>query len=251
MKQSLKKIFFFTAALKILMCSANAQQLSNNQIYLDFERLAYLKVDYEKYRNNTAKKDSILVLYQKQIDKIKKSPDVYLRYINRSLRNDKLELTKKRLQYNYPLTDANNLNMYFIKYIDFYRVIRYSIFKRNDDFLPVNFQGLPVVDENNYKRKYGPKTVEYKLALRYLLDSVGFDSVEKKILKKAEDPDIVYQIKEYFDEKGFSAENKEFAKWALKQLVLPNNNMSIGLLDAVYKLSREKNYTPRDKEPIN
>lgn len=247
----MNKIFLVIISLKILMGSANAQQFTDDQIYLDFQNLAYLKVDYEKYRNNTTKKDSIFVLYKKQIDKIKKSPDVYLRYINRSLRDDKIKLTKERLQYNYPLTDANNLNLYIIKYIDFYRVIRYSLFKRNDDFLPVNFQGLPVVDENNYRPKYGPKSAEYKLALRYLLDSVGFDSKEKKKLKKAENPDVVIDIKKYLEENGLSSENKEFVKWALSQLVFPNNNISIGHLDAIYKLNRNKNYNPRDREPTN
>lgn len=134
-----------------------------------------------------------------QIDKIKKSPDIYLRYIKNSLKKDKIKLTKDRLQYKYPLTDVNDLSLYLIKCIDFYRVIRYSFFKRNDDFLPVDFHGLPVVDENNYKPKYGSKPTGYKLALRFILDSASFNSTEKKMLRKAENPDVVMQIKEYLD----------------------------------------------------
>lgn len=251
MKQFFGKIFLTIISLKILICSANAQKPSDSQIYLDLEHLACLKVNCEKYRNNISKKDSILILYEKQIDKIKKLPDVYLRYINRSLRNDKVELTKKRLQYNYPLKDANNLDMYFIKYIDFYRVIRYSVFKKNDDYLPVNFRGLSVVDENNYKPKYPPKTTEYKSALRHLLDNLGFNSKEKKILKKSKNPNVVLDIERYLNENGLNSENKEFIKWALKQLVSENNNISIGHLEAVYKLNRDKKYSPKDREPKN
>ncbi|TKC10822.1 hypothetical protein FA048_11675 [Pedobacter polaris] len=247
----MKKIILTIIYLICLMNLAYAQKISDNQISLDFQKLANLKVDFEKYRNNTIKKDSVLILYKDHINKIKKSPEIYLYYIKNSLKTDELKLTKERLQYKYPLTDVNDLSQYLIKWIDFFRVIKYSLFKKNDDLLPIDFRGLPVVDENNYKPKYGPKPSGHKLALRYLLDSVGFNSKEKKMLKKAENPDVVMQIKEYLDEKGLSLENKGFVKWALKQLILPNNNINLFMLDAIYEPNRNKNYVPRDREPTN
>lgn len=248
----MKKIFSTLIFLMILVGFVYAQKWDDHQIELDFEKVATLKVDYEKYRGNPKKGDSLLKLYKNQINKIKISPDIYLKYINSELRNNKTLLKKETLLYKNLTVEANsNLKRFVIKKIDFYRVIKYSLFKKGDELLPLDFYGLPVVDENNYRPKYGPKPTGYKLALRFILDSVGFNSKEKKMLRKAEDPDVVMQIKEYLDYKGLNLESKEFVKWALKQLILPNNQFSLGHLDGIYQIQRNQNYVPKDREPAN
>lgn len=248
----MKKIFSTLIFLMNLVGFVYAQKWDDHQIELDFEKVATLKVDYEKYRGNPKKGDSLLKLYKNQINKIKISPDIYLKYINSELRSNKTLLKKETLLYKSLTVEANSsLKRFVIKKIDFYRVIKYSLFKKGDEILPLDFHGLPVVDENNYRPKYGPKPTGYKLALRFILDSVGFNSQEKKMLKKAKDPAVIMEIKEYLNEKDLNLESKEFLKWALRYLTTPGNNLSIGHLEGIYKIQRDQNYVPKDRESTN
>ncbi|WP_158622638.1 hypothetical protein [Pedobacter sp. KBW06] len=120
-----------------------------------------------------------------------------------------------------------NLDSYFIKKIDFYRVIEYSLFRRNDDLLPENFHGLPVVDEKNYKNKDAAssndfKPQELKLAVKFLLKNLLLTPEERRNIRKKEHAIVVMDIKKYLDENGCSPENKEFVKWAFKYLLFQN-----------------------------
>lgn len=81
----------------ILLGLANAQELSKSQIDLDIQKLAELKVEYEKHRGNDKKGDSVFSLYKEQINKIKKSPKIYLRYINCTLRNNNAQIKERIL----------------------------------------------------------------------------------------------------------------------------------------------------------
>lgn len=231
-----------------------AQQLNNAQFSMEIKKLSWLKWQFEEF---TAKKrwvnaDSVLILYKEQISKLKENQKEYLKYMRIAIRYSKDTLKTKSIPYKYSsFSGIYDPKFHLIKDIDLYRVVRYSLFKRNDDMLPTDFRGLPIVDENNYKPKYAPKPAGYKLALRFLLDSAGFNSNEKKMLRKVENPDVVMQIKEYLDEKGLTIENIEFVKWALEQLVSPNNNINIVVLEALYEPNRNENYVPRDREPTN
>jgi len=238
---------------------AHAQQTEEHQIYLDLYKIIALKKDYEKYKsiNDTKRADSLLLMYKNQIVKIKKMPEIYLNYIQVSLRQKNDSLAKDFLPYKYMSGLQSNLDFdsYFIKKIDFYRVIEYSLFKRNDDLLPENFRGLPVVDEKNYKNKddsasYDFKPHELKLAVKFLLKNLSLNCEDRRNIRKKNNANVVMDIKKYLDENGLSPENKEFVKWAFKQLITADNQISLQQLDALYEPNRNKIYTPKDREPM-
>lgn len=78
----MKKIFFTIIAFLAVLTLALAQTQNDKQIIIEIQKLTRLKWDYEKFEKRPQKRDSILVLYKNQINKIKKSPEVYLKYIN-------------------------------------------------------------------------------------------------------------------------------------------------------------------------
>lgn len=256
----MKKLILIVIICFSLVDWAGAQQPKEHEIYLELYKIIALKKDYEKYKsfNDTKRADSLLLMYKNQIEKVKKMPDIYLNYIKVSLSQKNDSLAKDFLPYKYMSGLQSNLDFdsYFIKKIDFYRVIEYSLFRRNDDLLPENFRGLPVVDEKNYKNKDAAssndfKPQELKLAVKFLLKNLSLTPEERRNLRKKENAIVVMDIKKYLDENGCSPENKEFVKWAFKQLITADNQISLEQLDALYEPNRNKNYTPKDREPGN
>ena len=113
----------------------------------NIRKLAHLKSRCEIYEGNplTANLDSISSIgdsicyqYLTHIHKLKKSQKIYLAYINKALKNKSVLLTKETNLYKKPpiLTYQMDPNQYFIKTIDLYRVLKYSLFERNDKKLP-------------------------------------------------------------------------------------------------------------------
>lgn len=253
----MKKLIFMVIICFSLVDWAVAQQSKENQTYSDLYKIIALKKDYEKYKsiNDTKRADSLLLMYKNQIEKIKKSPDIYLNYIKVSLGQQNDSLAKDFLPYKYRSGLQSNLDFdsYFIKKIDFYRVIEYSLFKRNDELLPENFRGLPVVDEKNYKNKDDPasddfKPQELKLAVKLLLKNLSLTPEEREDVRKKSNANVVMDLKKYLEENGWSPKNKEFVKWAFVQLITPDNQISLEQLDALYAPNRNKNYKPKDRE---
>lgn len=174
----MKKEVLFVCVFMGLIGFVNAQKISENQIAVDIQKIAELKVEYEKYRNNERKGDSIFNLYKWQIDKIKKSPKIYLSYINRALKRNKIQLKDEVFPYKYlTVTEANvSLRRHLIKKIDFYRVVKYYLYRKDKEILPEDFRGLKVVDEKNYNGYDKTKREDFKLAKKFLLSNLPLTS---------------------------------------------------------------------------
>ncbi len=230
------------------MTLALAQTQNDKQIIIEIQKLTRLKWDYEKFEKRPQKRDSILVLYKNQINKIKKSPEVYLKYINYALKNQKIQLSKESSPYKYI---SEGLSVYdtkshFIKEIDLYRIIKYYLFKRNDELLPESFRGLPVVDEKNYIKQYTPKPGERRTAIKYLKENMKLTPLQLKFIRNRNNIKDVTDMKKYLDENGLSLENKEFITWAIDYLI-KRSWVSVGWLENVYNAGRQNNL-PRDRE---
>lgn len=229
---------------------AKAQENKEHQIYLELEKLAKLKYDSEKYERNDVKRDTTLALYKTHLNKIKKSPEVYLKYINDALKSNKAQISEEKISYKYmPTTGGGYFNprWYRIKRSDFYRVIRFSLFKRNDDVLPKDFRGLPVIDEKNYNGYDKAKRSDFKIASRYLLQNLTLAAQDVAFIKNDNNQMHVLDMKKYLDEYGLNEENKEFIKWAI-DYIIESPEVSLYYLDNVYDAIRYKDYRPRDKE---
>jgi hypothetical protein len=226
---------------------ANAQKLNENQIDLDFQKLIELKVNYERYKGNK-KGDSILKIYQGQINKIKESPNIYLNYIRITLKKNKSQLLTKSIAYKYITVVESNISLrkHLIKEIDLFRVIRYSLFKRKDSILPTDFRGLPVVDEKNYNGYDKAKDGEYKIASKFLLHNLLLTQEEVKFVKNCDNQAHILSIKKYLDIEGLNEENEKFIKWAIDYLI-KSPEVTLGYLNNVYDVVRYQNQSPRDR----
>ncbi|RDC56931.1 hypothetical protein DU508_06945 [Pedobacter chinensis] len=202
-----------------------------------------------KVRNNTQKRDSVLLLYKNQSNKIKNSPEIYLNYINYALKNKKTQLSNESSPYKYisGLLSTYDKNSHFIKEIDLYRLIKYYLFKRNDELLPESFRGLPMVEEKNYIKQYTPKCGERRATIKFLKKNLSLTSAQLKFIKNRYNIKDITDMKKYLNENGLSSENKEFIEWAIDYLI-KRSWVSVGWLENVYKTGRQNNI-PSDREP--
>lgn len=240
-------------ALFAISANANTQQSNEHLIYLAFQKLLDLKCNYEKHRNSDSKRDSSLILYKDQINKIKNSPDIYLKYINHALKNSNAQLIEEKLSYKCLSSTGGgyiNSRWYLIKKNDLYRVIKYSLFKRKDSILPENFRGLPVINEKNYNGYDKAKQGDFKIAIKFLLFNLALDTKEIRFIRNNDNQLHVLDMKKYLDRNGLSTENKEFVKWAIDYL-MRHPEVSLAYLDNVYDAIRYQDYIPKDKPANN
>ncbi|WAC39033.1 hypothetical protein [Pedobacter sp. SL55] len=163
---------------------------AQDKIAHDLQNLAKLKLWSEMYGaypnrkefKNDAKKttrDSLYHEYVSLIAKVKKSPKIYLSYINKVLKENTDSLRKKSILYNNPTpTILYNYDPHSIKVIDLYRVIKFSLFERNDDFLPEDFKKPGIIDPKNYYGYYEPEP-KRKAAIKYIMNRFALNSEEK------------------------------------------------------------------------
>ncbi|WP_316804103.1 hypothetical protein [Pedobacter nototheniae] len=247
----MKQIILVISLFLSITGHVHSQEINGNSIDLEFQKLTDLKWDYERYKNNAPKRDTILTLYKSQVNKIKKSPEIYLKYIRRALKNDKARQGKETVYYKYvPGTgEYINKSWHRIKKIDLYRVIRYSLFKKDDEILPEDFRGLPVIREKDYNGYDEANRGDFKLACRLLLHHLPLTPQEIRFVKNDNNQLHVLDMKKYLDKYSLSEENKDFIKWAIDYLI-KYPKYSLVYLNNAYDPIRYQNYRPRDK-PIN
>lgn len=253
----MKNIILFVILTSV--CSIASAQ---DTISRDLKDLAKLKLWSDLYGvypnkkkfNNDEKnliRDSIYHEYALLIHKVKKSPSTYLSYIDKILRDNTDSLRKETVLYNNPtITVLYNYSPYFIKTIDLYRVVKYSLFERNDSFLPDDFHNLGVIDQKNYYGYYEPEP-KRKAAIKYIMNKFSLNSEEKKFLKNKLNVGFVMDIKKFLDTSANTVKNKEFIKSSIATFV-KNREMPLAGLYFYHQLSQDtKDYVPRDREPKN
>lgn len=245
----MKTIFSITVIFITILKCVFAQPPDKTKILIEIQKLTQLKWDYEKYKGHTQKRDSVLILYKSQVNMIKNLPDIYLTYINYALKHNKEELTKESAPYKYVsgLLSVYDSKSHFIKVIDLYRIIKYYLFKKDEELLPESFRGLPVVDEKNYIKQYTAQPGERRATIKFLKRNLSLTSKEVKFIKNSNNIKDITDMKKYLLKNGLSLENKEFIKWAIDYLI-KRSWVSLGWLENVYNAGR-KEYVPRDREP--
>jgi len=250
----MRKIIF-TIALSFISIVAIAQ----DTIALDLRRLAKLKLWSELYgiypnrrkfiSDGSVKRDSFYNEYTSLIVKLKKSPEVYLSYINKALKKNTDSLRKQSVTYRSPgITSLTVYNTYNVKIIDLYRVVKYSLFERNDDFLPEDFYSLGVIDFKNYYGYYEPEP-KRRAAIKYIIKKFNLNSEEKKFLKNKLNVGYVMDIKNFLDTCAKTSENEEFIKKSIAAFVKNKETPLIWLYNEFQFSKITKGYIPRDKEP--
>ena len=250
-----KKYLLFVVSIVMLGCAV-VQPNIRQTIDLDLQKLVKLKINYEKYniiatqdsgKKNIKKRDSVYDLYKSQIFCIKTNPDVYLKFIKNIIRNDRQQHNVK-LPYRFIPNSGSyiNLSYYEIYKNDFYKVIKYSLFKRKDSILPTEFRGLPVVDEKKYNGYDKNKRTEFKIASKFLFSNLSLTISQIKFINNCDNQVHTLSMKRYLDTSGVSEENKEFIKWAIDYLI-KSPEVTLGYLNNVYDVVRYQNTRPRDK----
>jgi hypothetical protein len=251
-----KKISILLFASIVILNIASAQQFNRDTVDVRLQKLIKLKINYEKYKMaaiqdsnelNIIKRDSICNLYKKHVYNIKSSPNIYLKFINNIIRNDSQQHNVK-LPYRFIPNSGSyiNLSYYEIYKNDFYKVIKYSLFKRKDSILPTEFRGLPVVDEKKYNGYDKNKRIEFKIASKFLFSNLSLTIRQIKFINNCDNQVHTLSMKRYLDTGGVSEENKEFIKWAIDYLI-KSPEVTLGYLNNVYDVVRYQNTRPRDK----
>lgn len=146
----MKKLIFIIAIFGLVHSPTCAQHKGKNlSVDDEINWLLHYKREYEKYNHlanqedafalkNSSKRDSIYKLYTSQIDYLKDNSDVYLAYLNRALRNNKVEYDgPARVLYDFvDSTLPFDADLHFINRLELYKVIMEHIFIKNEDLLP-------------------------------------------------------------------------------------------------------------------
>lgn len=140
---------YFLILLLLLFCSDSyAQKLNNNPIDDKLWSLVSLKSQYEKWRDMAKessdtsfsnKRDITYKRYIQMIKTVKNAPEVYLEHINKAIKAGRVEYDgPKRILYNYYNQSLSYLDndLYFVTRLEAYRVIKRSLFEKNESQLP-------------------------------------------------------------------------------------------------------------------
>lgn len=126
----------------------SAQKPVNNPIDMELSLLVNRKMQYEKWldmfqRSSNAsflsKRDSVYKLYIAMIKTVKSNPKVYLVHINKAIKAGKVEYDgAERIMYNYVHDPylLEDLSLYALTRLDAYRIIKRSLFEKNESQLP-------------------------------------------------------------------------------------------------------------------
>lgn len=137
----------------LFVCQLCFAQKSDDLIAKEISTLASLKYTYEKnkdfakYRPSkfAAKKEEAYAAYKKQIKIIKNNPEV-LRYIERVIDNPELGKRIASPYYYFNSIHPFNPAYYYLSKLDYFRVIKYSLFDKDQDMLPEDLDGIPGLD---------------------------------------------------------------------------------------------------------
>ena len=217
------------------------------EMKLACERLGIDPYSFQK-SNPQTRRDSAYHNYATLIKKIKQSPKLYLNYIDKATRKNSKSLARERILYKHPgIRSTFDPDSYFIKTIDLYRIVKYSLFTQNEDFLPKDFQNLGIVDPKNYYGYYEPEP-ELRSAKRFILKSFHLTLLEKEFIDNKLNVKFIMDIKNFLDTWGMSDENKKFIKSAIATFV-KDRGTSLSALYSQYLLSKDvQNYVPRDRD---
>ncbi|QPH38529.1 hypothetical protein [Pedobacter endophyticus] len=248
---------FLIITLSFISGAAFAQ----DTIAHDLRKLAHLKLWCEVHgvfpnqkefsdRKKDRGRDSLFYQYVSLIAKVKKSPKIYLTYINKVLKENTDSLRKQEMVYKipFPPTPLYYYNSYSIKIIDLYRVIKYSLLERDDDYLPENFVDLGVIDPKNYHGYYEPEP-KREAAIKYIIKRFSLNAKEKKFLRDELNVGYVMDIKNFLDTCAQTAENELFIRESIASFVKDKEVPLDGLYFYHRHLKDTEGYMPRDKEP--
>ncbi len=125
-----------------------AQKPANNPIDDQLWLLVDRKAQYERWRefakepsdvSYAKKRDSVYKLYIGMIKAVKNTPEVYLVHINKAIKAGKVEYDgAQRILYNYfnQSLSSNDWDLYFLPRLEAYKVIKRSLFEKNESQLP-------------------------------------------------------------------------------------------------------------------
>ena len=234
--------------------------------YSKFQCLISLKRDYERlqYLSRNYPLDSITLIanftyerYKAQVAEIKKNPGIYLKYIREELKykdtsNLNLRVLYKFLNFSDPSVMNYKTPYHYIRKRDFFKVIKYSLFDKDEDLLPEDFFELPVIDIDDYNGYNELKPNELRDAVRFILKKIPLNEKETTFVKSKQNPKAVVAIKVYLNKNGLNQESKDFIKWAINMLVTDvEAKLSLGILEMNYIAIKSSDSIPRDKEPVN
>jgi len=252
----MRKIFLIIALSLI-----STVVLAQDTIGRDLRKLAHLKLWCELYgiypnqkifsnrEKGKASRDSLFYQYVALIAKVKKSPEVYLTYINKVLKENTDSLRKQQMFYKNPYrTILYQYDPYSIKIIDLYRVIKYSLFEHDDDYLPEDFRGLGVIDPKNYHGYYEPEP-KREAAIKYIIKRFSLNAKEKKFLRDELNVGYVMDIKNFLDTCAQTTENEMFIRESIAGFVKDKGAPLMGLYYDHLLFRDTEDYIPRDKEP--
>ncbi len=124
---------------------SDGQERVPKNISAEFDQLLHYKREFEKYAIKSDKnkvhmttRDSLYVLYLTKVESIKISPDVYLTYIEKALKrgsNDRMLTYSIPYDYYDPSLPFNP-NLHLMRRLDFFRIIKESLFDRGEVALP-------------------------------------------------------------------------------------------------------------------
>jgi hypothetical protein len=224
-------------------------QDNEHKLYSKFQDIVYLKIAYEKYQylsrsypadSITLKVNSLHEQYKAHVDEVKKSPEIYLKYIKEQLRNKdtvslNLRVLYKFLNFNDPSVMNYRTPYHYIKKNDLLKIVKYSFFDRNDDLLPEDFRGLPIIDIGDYNGYNEIKKGEFAKAVRFILKKIPLNKEEMTFVKSKQNPKSVVDIKKYLDKNGLNKESEEFIDWALEHLIADKDaKLSLAILEMNY-----------------
>lgn len=123
---------------------------------IEYDKVVYIQENYPKISKKEHQKEDALKAYLRTISEIKQNKSTYLAFINDVIANHQNELSESRGFYTY----VDPLLSYFdpglnIKTVDFFKIVRFSLFEANLDRLPPLGE-VPFMN----KKEWSPPTYE-------------------------------------------------------------------------------------------
>ncbi len=140
--------YLLTLSLLLFSLTGFSQKQANNPLDDQLWLLVDRKAQYERWRefakessdvSYAKKRDSVYKLYMGMIKTIKNSPNIYLVHINKAIDAGKVEYNgPKGILYNYFNESLSYLDrdLYFLPRLEAYKVIKRSLFEKNENQLP-------------------------------------------------------------------------------------------------------------------
>ncbi len=143
--------------------------IEKSQIFQSLKSLCISRAQYESCFEDTKKNislvkrkilDSSLNAYKQKIKAVKKQRNTYLKHIDSAIVNGNLNNKRQYIPYHYfPKKMSIDPRYTLITQLDMYKIIRYSLFERDDSILP-DLKDVPFYDKKKLQPIYPTYTHE-------------------------------------------------------------------------------------------